>query len=137
MKKKTIEDYLRTIYLIYEDMEDKTLGVRSVDIARSLKITKPTVSEMIKKLAKLGYINTSPYSNIFLTTKGLRKAKRLSHDYRVIGVFLNKILKYNDLEKVDEEAHRLEHAFSKESIKRLDTFLNNPKKCPHGKIIHK
>lgn len=123
--------------MLYEGQEDKSLGVKSVDVSKSLKISKPTVSEMVKKLANRGYIKVSPYSNIFFTKKGLKKAKILSHDFRVLGVFLNKVLQYKDLKRVDKEAHRLEHAFSNESMRRLDEFLNNPKRCPHGKIIHR
>jgi DtxR family Mn-dependent transcriptional regulator len=136
MEKKSIEDYLRIIYILYEDLEDKSKGVKSVDIARSLDVSKPSVSEMIRKLAKKQYIKELRYSNVFFTKKGLKKAKNLTHNFRVIGVFLKKVLKYKDLEKVDEEAHKLEHAFSEESIKRLDGFLDNPNKCPHGKKIH-
>ena len=36
---------------------------------------------------------------------------------------------------IHEEAHRLEHAFSEESIAKLNSILNNPKYCPHGKPI--
>jgi DtxR family Mn-dependent transcriptional regulator len=86
---------------------------------------------MLKKLAENGYSKLAPYSKIFLTSKGLKEARRVMHNHRVIEVFLKKILKY-DLSKVHEEAHRLEHAFSEEAIKRLDKFLNHPTRSPHG-----
>ena len=89
---------------------------------------------MIKKLNKLGYVKTKLYSKIFLTKEGLDEAKRLMHNHRVIEVFLKEILEY-DLNKVHQEAHRLEHAFSEESIDRLDRFLNYPKVSPNGKKI--
>jgi len=135
MKKTSKEDYLRNIYLIYEKQKDKTSGIKSIDIAKSLDVSKPSVSAMIKKLAKQGFLKVKPYSNIFFTKKGLKEAKRITHNFRVIGVFLKEVLKY-DIDDIDEEAHRLEHAFSEKSIRRLDKFLGDPKRCPHGEVIH-
>ena len=132
---KSQEDYLRVMYLIYEKQIDKSLGIKSIDISKELKVSKPSVSEMLKKLAKMGFVRSKPYSNIFFTNNGLKQARKITHNHRVIEVFLNKTLNY-DLAKVHEEAHRLEHAFSEESIKRLDKFLKNPKVCPHGDVIH-
>ena len=135
MKQKSQEDYLRAMYLIYEKQADKSLGIKSIDISKELNVSKPSVSEMIKKLAKMGFIRSKPYSNIFFTNNGLREARKITHNHRVIEVFLKEVLKYN-LKGVHEEAHKLEHAFSQESIKRLDKFLKNPKVCPHGDVIH-
>jgi DtxR family Mn-dependent transcriptional regulator len=129
----SVEDYMRVIYSLYE--EDKKAGVRSVDVAKRLNVTKPNVSVMVKKLANKGYLKARPYSNIFLTKKGLKEAKRITHNYRVIEVFLTKVLGH-DPKKVYKEAHKLEHAFSEETIRRIDRFLQNPKTCPHGKKIH-
>lgn len=131
MNSASKEDYLRTVYYLHEKLDCKEKGVRSVDIAKNLNITRPSVSAMLKKLAKSSHIKYKPYSNIFFTGKGLKEAKRVMRNHRVIEVFLKKILKY-DLSKVHEEAHRLEHAFSEESIKRLDEFLNHPTRSPYG-----
>ena len=136
MKQKSQEDYLRAMYLIYEKQIDNSLGIKSINISKELKVSKPSVSEMLRKLAKMGFIRSRPYSNIFLTGRGLKEAKKITHNHRVIEVFLSNVLKYN-LRGVHEEAHKLEHAFSEESIKRLDKFLKNPKVCPHGERIHK
>ena len=76
MKNISIEDYLRTIYDLYENENDKTKGMKSIDVAKGLKISKPSVSGMLKKLAKEGFIKAKPYSNIFFTVKGLRGARR-------------------------------------------------------------
>ncbi len=136
MRKISVEDYLRTIYRTYEEQEDKKEGVRSIDVAESLGITKPSVSAMVRKLSKRDFLKIKPYSNIFFTERGMKEAKRITHNYRVIEVFLTKVLGY-DKRRIDDDAHKLEHAFSQEAIRRLDKFLNNPKRCPHGKIIHK
>lgn len=126
------EDYLRAIYIIRENSGQEL--IKSVDIAKELKITKPSVSAMIKKLIVEGYIKKKPYSKIKLTKKGQNKAIRITHKHRVIEVFLKEVLGYK-LDYVHQEAHRLEHAFSDESIKRLDNYLKNPKVSPHGRLI--
>ncbi len=134
MEQRSTEDYLRTMYQLYEEEKDKTKGIKSIDIAKNLKISKPSVSEMVRKLAERGFVKSNPYSNIFFTKKGLKESQRVMHNHRVIEVFLKNILNYG-LNQVHEEANHLEHAFSDESIKRLDIFLSNPKKSPHGKLI--
>lgn len=131
MQEKSKEDYLRTMYGLYERLDSKKEGITSIDISKELKITRPSVSGMLKKLVQNGYIKFTPYSRVFFTLKGLKEAKRVMHNHRVIEVFLKEVLKY-DLSDVHEEAHRLEHAFSEESIRRLDDFLNNPTRSPYG-----
>lgn len=134
MQEKSKGDYLRTMFSLYEKLDSKKGGIVSVDIAKELKITRPSVSGMLKKMAQKGYIKFEPYSKIFFTRKGFKEAQRVMHNHRVIEVFLKEILNY-DLSKAHEEAHKLEHAFSEESIKRLDNFLNHPKKSPSGNEI--
>ncbi len=130
----SIEDYLRVIYSLFERSRDKYEGIKSIDISKELKITRPSVSGMVKKLVRLGYIKCNRYSKIFMTRKGENEAKRIMHSHRVLEVFLADVLGY-DISEVHEEAHRLEHAFSEESIKRLDLLLDNPKMSPSRKKI--
>lgn len=92
MKHTTKEDYLRAMFFVYEKQKDKSEGIKSVDIARFLNISKPSVSDMVKKLSKKGYVKASPYSNIFLTKKGIKEAKRITYTHRIIEVFLNKTI---------------------------------------------
>ena len=135
MHQKTIEDYLKAIFVIYEKQKNKEEGIRSIDIAKSLDIKKPSVSAVIHKLTDAGYLKSGAYSPIFFTDMGLKEAQRIVHNHRVIEYFLKEILKC-DLTKVHQEAHNLEHAFSDSTIKKLDAFLGNPTISPYGKRIH-
>jgi DtxR family Mn-dependent transcriptional regulator len=101
-----------------------------------MKVSKPAVSEMLRKLLNDNYIKMAPYSEIMLTQKGIKAAKELTFKHRIIEVFLKDVLKISK-NNIHEEAHRLEHAFSNEAIKNLSKFLNNPKYSPEGKIIPK
>ena len=133
MIKQSQEDYLRAMHRIWE-RDNKV--IRSVDIATELNISKPAVSEMLKKLAKEGYIKMPPYSNIIFAKKGLQAAKKLTFKHRVIEVFLRDVLDC-PAKNIHREAHKLEHAFSDEAIKRLAKLLNNPQLCPDGNKIPK
>ncbi len=124
------EDYLRVMCELCE--ESGVECIRSIDIANRLKISKPSVSTMVKKLARKGLVRSERYSKIYLTHTGLKEGRRVLRNHRVIEVFLRAVLDY-DISEVHEEAHRLEHAFSEESINRLEDFLRNSKESPYGK----
>lgn len=126
------EDYLRALYVL----EEEKGRLKSVDLAKYLNISKPSVSEMIRELNKEGLIFYEKYSKLKFTAKGQKIARKLTSKHRIIEVFLKDILKINS-KCIHEEAHRLEHAFSDKSIDKLRKMLGNPEKDPHGKPIPK
>ena len=130
MESASKEDYLRGIYHLLEENG----YVRSVDLADYLDITKPSVSEMLQELSKEDLIVYKKYSKLRFTSKGRNIARKLTLKHRVIESFLKNILRI-DSQNIHEEAHRLEHAFSDESIEKLRKLLGNPKEDPHGKPI--
>src|SRR3989338_927845 len=112
MPTKNREDYLRALYLLTE----KEPEIKSVDIAKYLHISKPSVSEMVQELDKEGLIIYQKYAKLQFTPKGKKIAKMDAH-------------------QLHEEAHRLEHAFSDEAIEKIRALLGNPTTDPHGKPI--
>jgi len=130
MESVSKEDYLRGIYHLMEDERD----VKSVELADYLNITKPSVSEMLQELDNEDLIDYKKYSKLKFTPKGKKIAKKLTFKHRIIESFLKNTLKINS-KAIHKEAHRLEHAFSDESVNKLSRFLGNPKKDPHGKPI--
>src|SRR4030042_422230 len=123
-KKKSREDYLRTIYKF-----EKGKGVRNVDIANELRISKPSVSEMIRKLAGENLVKIETYSKIFLTGKGKKEAEKLFDRHFAVKKFVEKFLGHNE-EKSAEEAHKLEHSLSEESIEIISELIQLNKKFP-------
>lgn len=134
MPKQNQEDYLRTMYSLYESSEDKSLN--SVDIAEEMGISKAAVSKMLRKMKEAKLIRMTPYSSITFLSKGFREAEKVMYKHRIIEVFLVEVLKV-DKKEVHMEAHALEHAFSDESIKKLAKFLGSPGICPCGNNIPK
>jgi len=126
------EDYLRAMYHFNEENE----VIRSVDLADYLGISKASVSEMLRRLFKENLIKDPTYKQIELTKKGLNEAISITNRHRIVERFLQDVLKIKK-GKIHEEAHKLEHTFSNESISKMKSMLKNPKNCPHGKPIIK
>ena len=126
------EDYLRGLYIL----EERKGEIKSIDLARYLNVSKPSVSEMMKELNKDGLVSYKKYSKLKFTLKGKHIAKKLTFKHRLIELFLKKIIKIES-NHLHDEAHRLEHAFSDESIEKIRKLLDNPKQDPHGKPIPK
>lgn len=133
-QKTSREDYLRAIYHFLEEEGEKE--VKSVDLASYLEISKPSVAEMLDNLAEEGLVDKEKYSGVTLTRTGRGEAKKITFKHRIIEVFLLKFLTI-DKKSLHKEAHRLEHAFSDEVVRKLSIALKNPKKCPHGSLIPK
>lgn len=130
---KTKEDYLRAIYHLEEE-QDNDPDVSSVDICNYLKISKSSVSEMLRKLTKRKLVNSELYGKVTLTKEGRSFAVGITRKHRIIEVFLSEVLKIKGA-LIHEESHRLEHAFSNESIDSIFKIIKNTKSCPHGKRI--
>jgi DtxR family transcriptional regulator, Mn-dependent transcriptional regulator len=126
----TKEDYVRAIYLLQEQGDEPGI----IQIAKRLNLSKSTVSERIKELTEVGLTVSKPYSTITLTPAGRALGKKMTYKHRLIEVFLHQTLKLPK-DKIHQEAERLEHAFSDEAIKHLDSFLKHPTHDPHGSPI--
>ena len=124
------EDYLRGLFILQEEKGE----IKSIDLAHYLSVSKPSVSEMVQELNKEGLVSYKKYSKLKFTPKGMKIAQKLTSKHRLIELFLKNILKIGP-KNIHQEAHRLEHAFSDESIVKLRKILGNPKKDPHGKPI--
>lgn len=120
-EKISTEMYLKTIFLLREAHH---IDPRPVDLVKELHLTKGSVSEMLKKLADDKYIHYESYGTITLTLKGLKKARNVMKKYLIIKRFLADYLRINP-SHVHEEACALEHAFSDESINKLESLLKS------------
>lgn len=124
------EDYLK---LILELGGDK-FKISNKQIVSGLNVSAASVSEMMSKLVKEGYVNHFPYQGAQLTEAGLQKASALIRKHRLWEVFLVKHLNYS-WNAVHADAEVLEHVTSEELTSRLEAYLDNPKYCPHGGMI--
>ncbi|WP_034550820.1 metal-dependent transcriptional regulator [Carnobacterium funditum] len=124
------EDYLKIIY----ELGGTEKKINNKEIVKRLGVSAASVSEMMSKLLKEGYIERLPYQGVELNEKGLRKASTLIRKHRLWEVFLVENLGYS-WNEVHAEAEVLEHVSSIELTNRLENYLNSPKICPHGGMI--
>lgn len=130
MATQSIEDYIKAIFHLARD--DK--AVQTSAIAERLEVRPASVSNMMRRLAKLGLIDYEPYRGAILTGEGQRLARRMVRRHRLIERFLTEILGYS-WEEVHDEAERLEHAVSTRFVESIDHLLERPRTDPHGAPI--
>jgi DtxR family Mn-dependent transcriptional regulator len=131
MPSLSTENYLKTIYHLSAANPG---GVSTKDISEAISLSKASVTDMVMKLAKSGYVSYQKYKGVVLSKKGEKAALKIIRRHRVWEVFLVKDLKFN-WDEVHEVAEQLEHIASPLLIDRLDEFLGHPQFDPHGDPI--
>ncbi len=121
---KRMEDYLRVIYEILH----YNGSVRIKDIASKLNVKPSSVVEMLEKLNDLGLIIYKKREFIKLTKKGEEIAKGLKIKNEFIVRFL-KLLGVSHKTAI-EDAHKMEHILSKETLDRIKDFILYVETCP-------
>lgn len=124
------EDYIKIIY----ELNGHNDYVSNKQIAETLEISPPSVSDMIKKMEKEAIVDFIAYKGVKLTPKGLKVAIDVIRRHRMIEVFLYEKLGYQ-LNELDRDAEQMEHITSDIFYQRLEEFLGNPQYCPHGSLI--
>jgi Mn-dependent DtxR family transcriptional regulator len=103
------------------ELEAKNDVVRSVDIARFLGVTKPSVNRAMTNLKNEGYVVQEPYGDITFTEKGRNKAARIHELHHIITDFLvNSLGVSPDLAEAD--ACRIEHVISPEVVQAMKVY---------------
>lgn len=126
----TVEEYLETIYNL--SMEDElVIGAR---LAERFQVSAPTVTEMLKRLVRDGYIEMNSKRHVTLTEAGSSAAEAVLRRHRLTERFLVDMLGMQ-WHQVHEEACRLEHFISGAVEARVVASLNHPTTCPHGNPI--
>lgn len=82
---------LRYLLAIYE-LSDGGAAVRSVDIAKTLCVTRASVVKSLKKLASEGFIHKEYYGNVQLTPLGVREANRVFTEYTLLFAYFTQSL---------------------------------------------
>jgi len=114
---ESMEMYLETILKIEEEQEE----VRVVDIARSLNISKPSVSRAVGLLKGKKLILQEPYGSIYLTSKGRAAATGVYDKHKHITEFLMCSLGL-DRETAEADACRMEHVVSEKTFSAIKRY---------------
>lgn len=123
------EEYCECIFELQEDDVD----VIQARIVERLGVSRPAVSEMIRRMDHEQLITVSNNS-IRLTASGTALATQVVRRHRLAERFLTDILGLSWAE-AHHEAGRWEHVMSTNVEVAMDRLLGSPTTCPHGNPI--
>jgi DtxR family Mn-dependent transcriptional regulator len=127
---QAIEDYLKAIYRIAES--DKRVTTNG--LAERLGVSAASVTNMMKRLARLRLVRHVPYRGVELTEAGEKVALEVIRHHRLLELYLSRHLGVR-LDRVHDEADRLEHVISEDLEERIAASLGQPDLDPHGDPI--
>ena len=99
------EMYLESVLVL-----SKKGPVRSLDVARHLGYSKPSISRAMALLRENGYVNIDEHGYITLTEKGAVIANKIYDRHIVLTEYLKQL--GIDAKTAEEDACRMEHVIS-------------------------
>ena len=118
---QSAEDYLETMLIL----QNKYGYIRSIDIAKHLGVTKPSVSYAVKRLRESGYITMESNGPISLTPPGMEIAKRTYERHTALVSFLTLLGVDEDL--AEEDACQIEHVISNDTYLAICRYVDEHK----------
>lgn len=112
------ENYLETILILSR----KNGSVRSIDIARELNFSKPSVSRAVGLLRESGHIEVEINGNILLTELGFEKAASILERHQILTKFLQKTTGVSE-EIAETDACKMEHIISEDVFQGIKKFM--------------
>ena len=107
------EDYLEAVLILQKQKGT----VRSVDVARHLEVTKPSVCNAVATLRDGGFLTMDEDYSLHLTDVGREVAEQTYEKHRF---FTDRLIEAGvDPDTAERDACRIEHVISEESFRRL------------------
>ena len=107
------EDYLETILILHREMG----MVRSVDVARHMDVSKPSVCHAVAVLQEGGFLAMDEDHFLHLTEVGKEIAGKIYERHRF---FTDRLIEAGvDPKTAEADACRIEHVISDETFRRL------------------
>src|SRR5918992_3732374 len=121
-------EYLMTIRYMHGEGQP----VIAARLAERLGVSPATVSEMVNRLGREGYLVVDEATRqLNLTDAGRTAAERTFRRHALSEWLLTEGVGLGWAE-ADEEAHHLQHALSDRVTDKIDQLLGYPPTCPHG-----
>jgi len=121
----TTQEYIEIIH----HLQNKHKVARVKDIARTRGVTRSSVSTALNLLKKKNLIKHETYGLVELTKEGEQLGQALDKRHAVINKFFIEVLGINP-KVADEDACKLEHYISTETLNGLLRFLAFIEDCP-------
>ncbi|MDO4306935.1 MAG: metal-dependent transcriptional regulator [Eubacteriales bacterium] len=120
---KSLEDYLEAILIL----KNQIGVVRSIDVARQMNFSKPSVCHAVKELRKKGYLEMDSDSCLHLTENGLALAEQV---YERHCFFTAQLVEMGvNPAQAEQDACRIEHVISDESFQKLKEAIQSNNKA--------
>ena len=109
------DDYLEAVLILQKQMGES--AVRSIDLARHMGFSKPSISHAVGVLRDGGFLTVDKDGFLHLTEEGREIAEKIYERHRF---FMEQLVAAGvDLETAEQEACRIEHAISDTSFRKL------------------
>ena len=116
---QSAEDYLERILELVQD----TGQARVVDIANSLNVRQASVTNMVKKLCELGYVDHEKYKRgLVLTKKGQQVALEIQRRHETLSSFFSMLELDDETQRRDIEG--IEHHLSRGTVRVLEDLVS-------------
>ncbi|ERF60942.1 iron dependent repressor, metal binding/dimerization domain protein [Treponema socranskii subsp. socranskii VPI DR56BR1116 = ATCC 35536] len=112
------EDYLEAILRV----KNVKGTVHSVDVAKKLGVSKPSVSRAVGILKRDGYLADNESTELEFTKKGLEKATNIYSRHRLLTDFFVKITGVSK-EQAEENACRVEHDIDADIVAGIEKWM--------------
>jgi DtxR family Mn-dependent transcriptional regulator len=127
---QSAQDYLKAVY----HLGSAGKVVNTNEIAEALAVAPASVTGMLKRLSKDGYVDYTPRHGAELTSKGLQVALEVIRHHRLLESFFVRHLGM-DWTQAHHEAETLEHFISEELETLIDKAMGHPESDPQGSPI--
>ena len=111
--------YLETIYILSKEKP----SVHSIDVSEHMGYSKPSVSRAIGLLKSGGYVEMADDGSLSLTPAGVDVAEKIYERHTILTEFLIRL--GVDRETATEDACKMEHDISDESLAALKRFVES------------
>jgi len=132
MAPEITEQYLKIIY----NLTEEGCSAKTSDIASKLGVSPASVTEMLHKLSRRGFIRHEPYKGVALRPKGLKIARKMARRHRLLERFLADFIGTTGRSN-HQQACKMEHALTDETERNLCMIMHRPEECPGGRKIPK
>lgn len=112
------EDYLETILMI----KNRKGSVRSIDVARELGFSRPSVSRAISILQNDGFVIKKEDGELVLTEIGIEKATAVYDRHTTLTKFIQMVCGVDET-IAEEDACRIEHVIHEETFAGIKKFI--------------
>lgn len=118
------EGYIETIHSLIREYG----YARVADIAATLSVKPPSVTNMLQKLDEQKFVTYTRYRGVVLTSKGKFLAETLERRHQALKKFL--IMIGVSEEAAEKDACEIEHKINRETVEKLAKFVEFVESAP-------